>query len=157
ANFGMAALLKGSRTYTIGDTMTVIRGAHAIRAGFEMRKTNLPTLQQSTASGSMSFTASAAGGSTGDRFAGFLMGITSSTSEVPPKPPVLLQQNNIASFVQDDWRASSRLLVSVGLRHELYLSPTEEKNRIAMFDPYIGGIVVASDDGRLPVDQYLPA
>jgi hypothetical protein len=157
ANFGMAALLKGSRTYTPGDTLTVIRGAHTIRAGFEMRKTNLPTLQQSTASGALSYTASATGVSTGYGFADFLMGLPSSAQQVPPKPPVLLHQNNIASFVQDDWRISSRLSISLGIRHEVHLSPTEEKNRMAMFDPVIGGIVVASDSGRLPVDQYLPA
>jgi hypothetical protein len=69
---------------------------------------------------------------------------------------LLLHQSDVASYIQDDWRVSRRLTLYAGLRHELYLSPTEEHNRITTFDPAVGGIVVASEAGKLPVEYYVP-
>ena len=85
------------------------------------------------------------------------MGMPSSTQEVPVKPPVLLKQTEIATYVQDDWRVTPRLTLSMGLRHELQLSPYEDLNRLAMFDLYTGAMIVASDDGKLPSGQFLPS
>ena len=115
-------------------------------------------LQQSNAGGQISFAGSAtSANSSGYSFADFLMGIPSSASEVPVKPKILLKQTQMAWFAQDDWRVSSRLTLSLGFRYELFLNPYEPRNRLAMFDIKTGAIVVASDNGKLPTDQYLPA
>jgi hypothetical protein len=156
SNFGMAALVKQSRTYNWADTIIWNVGGHTIRAGVELRHTVLPSLQTSNARGSLSFTASSTGVSSGYGFADFLMGVPSSTQQVPVRPELLLRQSDVASYIQDDWRVSRRMTLYAGLRHELYLSPTEEHNRITTFDPVVGGIVVASDGGKLPVDYYVP-
>jgi hypothetical protein len=156
-NFGMAALLQTSRTYTLGDTVTWARGKHTIKAGFEWRRTSLPSLQQTNARGSLSFVGSSGVNSTGYGFADFLMGIPSSSSQVPVKSTVDLLQNQIATFIEDSWRVTDRLTLDLGLRHELPFNPTEAQNRLAIFDQSIGGIVVASNNGQLPTDQYLPA
>ena len=65
-------------------------------------------------------------------------------------------QSEFASYIQDDWRVTRRLTLSVGLRHELSLPFTEVKNRLAMFDPANGAMVVASDNGVLPTSYYNP-
>jgi hypothetical protein len=157
SNFGMAALVKQSRTYNWANTIIWNAGrGHSIRAGVELRRTVLPALQTSNARGSLSFTASATGVSSGYGFADFLMGVPSSTQQVPVRPELLLHQSDIASYIQDNWRVSRRLTLYAGLRHELYLSPTEEHNRITMFDAIVGGIVVASEGDKLPVDYYVP-
>jgi hypothetical protein len=70
---------------------------------------------------------------------------------------VLLRQGEIASYIQDDWRVSSRLTISLGVRHELQLSPYEDRNRFSMFDLATGAIIVASDNGKLPTNEFLPA
>jgi Carboxypeptidase regulatory-like domain len=157
-NFGMAALTKVSRIYSLSDALTRSSGRHILKAGFELRRTQLPSLQQSNASGQLSFSASAtSANSSGYSFADFLMGIPSSTQEVPIKEPILLIQTELASFIQDDWRITPKLTLTAGLRHELFLNPYEDRNRLAMFDATRGAIVVASDNGKLPVDQFLPA
>ena len=156
SNFGMAALVKQSRTYNWADALTWQAGRHTIRAGVELRRTVLPALQTSNASGSLSFTASSTGVSSGYGFADFLMGVPSSTQQVPVRPELLLHQNEAASYIQDDWRISRRLTLYAGLRHELSFSPSEEHNRLTTFDPQVGGIVVASDAGKLPTDYYVP-
>lgn len=157
ANFGMASLLKESRTFNTADSLTSIRGRHAIKTGFEWRSTVLPALQQSNARGSLTFRAANSGVSTRYAFADFLIGSPSSAQEVPLKSPVVLRQNEISTYIQDDWRLSSRLAINLGLRHELFLNPTEDLSRLAMFDIGTGGIVVTSRDGKLPEDQFLPA
>ena len=69
---------------------------------------------------------------------------------------ITLRQHELGSYFQDDWRLSSRLTLSLGLRHELMLNPVEDHNRLAMFDPVTGAIVVASDNGVLPASWYSP-
>jgi hypothetical protein len=158
ANFGMAALKKVSETVTIANALTMTRGRHVIKTGVEARLTHLDALQQTNARGQISFSPSATStSSTGYPFADFLMGIPSSTTEVAVKRPVSLRQTEVAIYAQDDWRAGSRWLITAGLRNEIYLSPTEENYQLAIFDPTTGAIVVATDDGRLPTEQFLPS
>jgi hypothetical protein len=158
ANFGMAALVKQSTTFNYADTLSWTRGKHSLKAGVELRRSVLPALQTTNARGSISFTASntATAISSGYAFADFIMGIPSSTQQVPVRPELLLRQNEIASYLQDDWRISRRLTFYMGLRHELSFAPKEDKDRITIFDPAVGGIVVASSNGSLPVSEYLP-
>ena len=157
ANFGMASLKRLSTTWTVANVTTWTHGRHSVKGGFEHRKTSLPALQQTNARGTVNFRAASTGLSTGYAFADFLMGLPGSTQEVPLKADVILKQDEISSFIQDDWRVTSRLTLSLGLRHELFLNPVEERNRIAMFDIVTGAMVVATSDGRLPVSEYLPA
>src|SRR5262249_450169 len=158
ANFGMAALTKISNTYTLSETFTHTRGSHVLKFGFEGRRTAFNALQQTNARGAISFSPSAtSANSTGYPFADFLIGLPSSTQEVAIKQPILLLQTEIASYAQDDWRVTPRLLLSLGLRHEAFFNPTEERDRLAIFDPETGAIVVATDGGSLPVREYLPS
>jgi transcription-repair coupling factor (superfamily II helicase) len=153
----MAALTKVSKTYNISGTVTHSRGRHTVKAGLELRRLHLPSLQQSNARGQITFRASTGATSSGYTFADFLMGLPGSSQEVPVKTPILLKQDEFASYIQDDWRVTPRLMLSFGLRHELFLNPYEDKNRLAMFDMEHGAIVVASDNGTLPTDLFLPA
>ena len=158
ANFGMAALTKISNTYTLSETFTHTHGSHVLKFGFEGRRVAFNALQQTNARGSISFSPSGTStNTTGYPFADFLIGAPSSTQEVAIKQPILLLQTEIASYAQDDWRVTPRLLLSLGLRHEAFFNPTEERDRLAIFDPQTGAIVVATDGGALPAREYLPS
>ncbi len=156
ATYGEAALSMISNIYTLSEALSHFRGKHNLKAGFEARRTDLNVLQQSNARGQITFRGASSGASSGYSFADFLMALAGSSQQVPVKPKILLRQMELASYIQDDWRVSSRLVLSFGLRHELFLSPYEERNRLAMFDPATGAIVVASDGGRLPAQEYHP-
>ncbi len=158
ASFGEAALSMIQNIYTVSETVSRMAGRHTLKFGYELHRDDYNALQQSNAGGQISFSGSAtSANSTGYAFADFLIGVPSSTQQVPVKPKILLKQTEMASFVQDDWRIAPSLTISMGLRHELFLNPYEDRNRLAMFDIATGGIVVASDNGRLPVASYLPA
>jgi outer membrane receptor protein involved in Fe transport len=47
-------------------------------------------------------------------------------------------------FVQDDWKASDRLTVNLGLRYDFMTPPYEKDNRMANFDPGTAGLVFAT-------------
>ena len=157
ASYGMAALRRISDTWTVSEALTHIRGRHNLKAGLEIRRTPLDALQQTNASGQLTFRASTGAASSGYTFSDFLMGLPASTQEVPVKQPVLLKQSEIATYIQDDWRVTPRLTLSMGLRHELQLSPYEDRNRFAMFDLYTGAMIIATDDGKLPSGEFLPS
>jgi hypothetical protein len=157
-SFGEAALSMIQNVYTVSESVSRMQGSHTLKFGFELHRDDYNALQQSSAGGTISFSGSAtSNNSSGYAFADFMMGIPSSSAQVPVKPKILLRQTQLASFVQDDWRVTSRLTLTLGLRHELFLNPYEDRNRLAMFDINTGAIVVASDDGKLPTDKYLPA
>ncbi|HJZ97959.1 MAG TPA: carboxypeptidase regulatory-like domain-containing protein [Candidatus Solibacter sp.] len=158
ASFGEAALSMIQNIYTLTGTVSRNMGSHSLKFGYELHRDDYNALQQSNAGGQISFSGSAtSSNSTGYAFADFLMGVPSSTSQVPIKSKILLKQTEMAGFAQDDWRLGSRLTLSLGLRYELFLNPYEDRNRLAMFDINSGAVVVASDDGKLPTSQYLPA
>jgi hypothetical protein len=49
-----------------------------------------------------------------------------------------LDYHNIAGFVQDDWRATSKLIVNLGVRYS-YVSPIRDANNLlGSFDPTLG-------------------
>jgi hypothetical protein len=158
ASFGEAALSMIQNIYTLAGTVSRTAGNHSLKFGYELHRDDYNALQQSNAGGQISFSGSAtSSNSTGYAFADFLMGLPSSTSQVPIKSKILLKQTEMAGFAQDDWRISPRLTFSPGLRYELFLNPYEDRNRLAMFDINTGAVVVASNNDNLPTSEFLPA
>lgn len=141
------------------EAISIYRGKHQIKAGMAGRKTGLNIMNTNNGNGSVSFLGSAtSAASSGYSFADFMMGLPYSSQETPLRAKVNFTQPEYAFFVQDDWRATRNLTVTVGVRDEVYFQPAEERNRLAMFSPEIpgGGMVVACSDGKLPVREFLP-
>lgn len=159
--YGEAALSMVANIWTLADTYTVSKGSHTFKAGFEGRRDYYNVLQQSTARGAMTFTGSSSSTtSSGYSLANLLMGLPSSTQQVAIKPKGLLIQNEYAGFGEDNWRITSHLTLDLGLRYEFSPSPTEQHDRLSIFDPDLpggGGFVVACKSGQLPTKEFLPS
>lgn len=158
--YGEAALSMTANVFTIADSILMTKGKHTFKAGFEGRRDYFNVLQQTNARGALTFSGSASSAnSTGYSLADFLIGLPSSSQQVPIKPKALLTENEYAAYGQDTWRLTSRVIVDAGVRYEYSPSPSEVKNKLAMFDPDLpgGGFVVACNNGQLPTSYFLPS
>jgi hypothetical protein len=158
--YGEAALSMTANVFTIADSVLATKGKHTFKTGFEGRRDYFNVLQQTNARGALTFSGSASSAnSTGYSLADFLIGLPSSSQQVPIKPKALLTENEYAAYGQDTWHLTPRVIVDAGVRYEYSPSPSEVKNRLAMFDPNLsgGGFVVACNDGQLPTSYFLPS
>lgn len=125
--------------WNISEAVTRTTGAHTWKAGIQWTHFQLNYLQSQLSRGRYTFTGAFtsdanSGSPTGDAFADFLLGFPQSTERSVGQAQAYLRQNNYAAYVQDDWRVSSRLSLSLGLRYE-YFSPFREiRNNLLNLD-----------------------
>ncbi|WP_162537995.1 TonB-dependent receptor [Granulicella sp. WH15] len=70
-------------------------------------------------------------GGTGDGFASFLLGQVE-TASIAYSSPLHTRKHYTGFFVQDDWKATTKLTVNLGLRYEWSGAPTEKDNRTSI-------------------------
>jgi hypothetical protein len=130
--------------YEIDDNVTWVKGRHSMKFGFKGRSeyNNVEELQQ--AQGSDSFgsawtglydpSAQAITPFTGSGLASLELGIPSYLSNQYNRGFFYFQQKEVGLFVEDSWRVSSKLTVSLGLRWETWTPYKEKYNRVDTID-----------------------
>ena len=123
----------------VQPTMTQLFGNHTARYGYDYRNTRENFITNNFQGGSFTFdglfTAPASNSNTATRnaygrdVAAFILGLPSS-SVIDNPQSYSVQSQYHGFFVQDDWRATSKLTLNLGLRYELELGLTERYNRI---------------------------
>ena len=143
---GLAGIGNGVQNYStqLGHTMqanfTKISGKHTMKFGADFRTYFINQLQNTRASGNLSFgqnftqgpnpfQATATGGF---GYATFLLGIPGGT--IANEPAIASKSSYWAFFLQEDYKLSRKLTVNVGLRYDLNLPRTERFNRNSIFD-----------------------
>jgi hypothetical protein len=122
---------RGALTWDASNTMTIVLGKQNIKIGAEYRLLFGNNLQNNNPSGTFNFSSgltdnplSTAG--TGSAYASFLLGAVSSASVVT-NVGESEKGYTLSGFVQDDWRVSRNLNLSLGLRYD-YQQPPYERN-----------------------------
>jgi hypothetical protein len=131
----------GFNTYSLSANVSRVAGRHYLKAGYEGRMIRINVWEARDA-GNFTFNdvftrqnPSVQNNNSGYGFASFLLGYGSSG---------LVYQNwkNVASnsfyhafYLQDDWRATDRLTLNVGLRYDFDTPRTERYDRMSWFDP----------------------
>jgi hypothetical protein len=125
----------------IVDNVSWIQGGHSWKAGTDIRLQTLDVLQPPNPTGNFQFPtlftgALAANGAVtgGSSFASFLLGQVGQFS-LDAQPEVIQPRAKIAEFfVQDDWRASRRMTLNLGVRYTLNFPSTVVGDRGAVFN-----------------------
>ena len=128
-------------TYLASSVLSLQRGAHSIRAGFDATYIQTAILDVSAIRGVFSFLANTW---TGNPFGDFLLGLPGAYTQTGFF--VAYNRNQIYNFfVQDDYRILPNLTLNLGLRYE-YGTPSYEKyNRMANYSLQTGTMIQASD------------
>jgi hypothetical protein len=131
----------GNETFHLLTSLNRIQSRHDLKFGWEGRMHRMGMIIPGAPGGVFSYDRSSTsefpseGG--GDALASFLTGIGGPGAwgqyQVPLAPST--QNFQYAAYVQDNWHATDRLTLNLGLRYDLNLSRTERFNRQSYFDP----------------------
>jgi hypothetical protein len=150
AGFGGPQLItQRVNSWTWLDNLTWIRGPHTFKFGADIRRVMLDIRNIGSPAGSFAFQGQFSGNSLGD----FLLGIPRTAgASAPPGPDGVNYSTIWQVFVQDDWKVSSNLTLSLGVRWE-YCSPwVNSRDRRSLFDPsFPGGRLIYPGDDRFYV------
>lgn len=122
---------RDNNTY-FASSVSRTQGRHTWKAGFQFTHFTMAYLQSQFVRGQYEFNGTytndpANPSTTGNPFADFLLSDASQTTRDVGTTQAYLRQNSSAAFVQDEWRATSRISLTLGLRYE-YTSPYTNDN-----------------------------
>lgn len=125
-----------NNTFQFIDQVSFNKGRHFIKAGGEIRRVRNAITRANTLRGSFNFTSNnwtglQGFGNTGNTFANFLLGLPVQKGRRVSGFFQDLRSTEYATFIQDDWKVSSKLTINMGLRYMLYTPPYETQDRVA--------------------------
>jgi hypothetical protein len=164
-------LITNQNDFQIFDRVTRSTGRHTMKFGGSLTLRSREILNADTIVGNFSFnnnmTSNCAGqpsgctvnSATGFDVASFMLGLVSAKNRNLFDAGTYTEKRpEIAMYFQDDFRATSRLTLNMGLRYDIYPPWTEIEDRQSNFDVTTGKFVVASDDATIEgvkVGRYL--
>jgi hypothetical protein len=120
------------------DTFSLVRGAHTIKFGVDIRREALDVINPPNPTGSFAFTTTGTNSSTvtgsGNALASLLLGQVNAFS-IDIQKNVIQSRAHIAEFfIGDDWKISSRLTANIGVRYTLNFPSTEVHDQGSVFN-----------------------
>jgi hypothetical protein len=148
------------------DDLTIIRGSHSFKVGFEHRRYYFNERGRGNESGTFNFSPNQTAlpgylNETGHSFASFLTGAVASTNRNVVASYFGRRWRNVGMYFMDDWKATRKLTLNLGFRWEVIGGLTEVAGRMAQFDPTVlnpgaggrpGALVFADELG---VDSFM--
>ncbi len=143
-----------SESYVYQDTFTYLHGKHSLKFGAEVRRYRYNTLEPGPKSGTFTFTdreTSLPGftNKTGHPFASFALGAVNSGSRSIYATEPGYRAGLYAFFAQDDFKATPKLTLNLGLRWEVPMPQREAQNRESGFDPTVPNPLADNIPGAL--------
>ncbi|HUN88083.1 MAG TPA: carboxypeptidase regulatory-like domain-containing protein [Terriglobales bacterium] len=116
-------------SYQIKDDVSWTKGNHQFKFGGDVLLYRKSQQLFAQTQGGFQFN----GGYTGNDFADFLLGYASNYNEAAVKDEPQWNSNSYAAYIQDNWRASSKLTLNLGLRWDGVPHTYEANNRMGNF------------------------
>lgn len=142
---GQSFIQDRNTQFDIGPSLTLVRGRHSVKIGYQLEVGRDNYAQTNVASGAFAFCGSGLSCFTGNGFADFLLGYADNPSNVENHffgqtvVPALIagQQIYNAFYFDDTYRVTNKLTVNLGLRYDLQGPWSERFNRLSDFNPNI--------------------
>ena len=120
------------------DTLSWQKGRHFLKFGGELDRRGATFQQARAPRGQFSF----AGNYTGSALADFMLGYISSDSINPTRTNTDLVNYWTAGFVNDDWKVTSRLNVTLGVRYDYFQRYVQKDDKFVNIE--LNGFVIAN-------------
>ena len=120
-------------TAQVVDNLSWIKGKHTFKFGFEYNRQNFDQYGNQYLRGGFAFEPNATQSSThtgGDAFAEFLLGDMYQSTVAFQAASANNQRNAEAAFIDDTWKITPKLTLSLGLRYELTPPFTDTENNL---------------------------
>ncbi|HJQ31954.1 MAG TPA: TonB-dependent receptor [Pyrinomonadaceae bacterium] len=136
-DFGVrGAAIRENPNWSVTPNAIWVKGSHNIKTGFwyiEAKRVQLNTFQRYTFSDEQTRNPSAASGTTGLSLASALLGFPNDFQAQLPSPhggPVQFKYGAWAAYVQDEWRVSRDVMLTLGLRYDYLTQPKTLDGRL---------------------------
>jgi hypothetical protein len=141
-------------SYSLLQGLTWLKGNHAIKAGLDARMIRVNDRETRDTSGNYAFTSgftqgpnpNTASTAAGNSIASMLLG-TGTGDLIQNFKDAATQSFYYGAYLQDDWRVTPKLTLSLGVRYDLDTPRTERFNRTNFFDPDAASTELAQASG----------
>ena len=132
-----APLFDYNNTFQYQGSLTWTHGAHNLKTGASLIRRQMNLQQSPSARGVYSINGTFTGSALGDLVAGYASDAQFQNDVAFPR----YRSWEAAGYVQDDWRATRRLTLNLGVRYEIFTPFTEVNGDISNFDTATGQVV----------------
>lgn len=148
---GVTPWVTRNNAFQFIDNVSLVRGRHSLKFGFEVTRDRYNQYGNQKATGEFIFDAQstfdpANRGATGFNFADFMIGLPAQSARVVGMANGMLRRSSFFTYIQDDWKITSKLTLNLGLRYE-NSRPWVDKYRGIMNVQLFG----SGPDAKLPI------
>jgi hypothetical protein len=139
---GFLPSVEKQNSFVFTDNLTWIHGRHSWKYGTEVRLEQFTILQPASSRGDMGFgteftdnpaaPTTGSGSFTGGAFATFLLGIPD-FGDISSFHNIDYRRQIYSGYAEDDWKATDRLTLNLGLRYEVFSTIKEHNDQEATF------------------------
>ncbi len=137
--------------WQIEDALVWLKGRHQLKFGYRLVDRYPSPFTNTDTRGTINFgrnyTNNPVTNGGGSGIASLLTGYINSAARGFLLEPYTLRTQEHGTFVQDDFKVSSRFTLNAGLRYEIFGAETEVDNKIVNFDPVNLRLIYAGEDG----------
>ena len=145
-------IFRHEKTFQYVTNLTFHAEKHTIKTGFDVRRRHMGEFQTNRGNGRFNFSPNITNdpvtNAGGHVMASFLLGAPSLIEQdYLLASDVGMRSTEYGAYIADDWRATQKLTLNLGLRYELDTPFTEVDNLWASFDPNTATVLVAGRNG----------
>jgi hypothetical protein len=143
-------LIQKDETWHLNGGVTMTRGAHSFNMGASLVSRQFTVFQSAQPLGQLTFDTRLTDDGTGiggSGLASFLLGFPSQAQRSHSLIYPRYRTDEPSLYFQNDWRATDRLTLNVGIRYDVFTPLSEEDNQLSNFDIEQARIIIARRDG----------